>query len=216
MASMVDIRLVELICSRLCHELVNPIGAVGNGVELLTEIGGGMDKEALGLISQSAKTAGQRLQFYRIAYGQASGLASEISLAQAGELVGDILASHRLRLDWPSSGPEGERRLGKSTLKLLLNLTLLAAEALPRGGRVGLAILPGEAGEASILAEGDPAGLSEAARSAFEGTTELDNLTPRTAHAYFTGRLAAELGLAVTLVEAPGRVTLRLRLPTVS
>ncbi len=214
---MEDIRLVELICSRLCHELVNPIGAVSNGVELLSEIGGGMDKEALGLISQSAKTAGQRLQFYRIAYGQASGVASEMSLAQAGELVRDVLASHRLSFEWPHAGPEGARRLGKSSLKLLLNLTLIAAEALPRGGKVELAITPdGERVDVFLLAEGEPAGLSELTRSAFAGEAGLESLTPRTAHAYFAGRLAADLRLEVAVTEEPGRVALKLSLPTVA
>ena len=213
MADMTDLRLVELICSRLCHELVNPVGAVGNGVELLTELGG-MDKEALDLINQSARTAGQRLQFYRLAYGQASGMAAEISVAQAGEIARGVLISHRLKLDWPSSGPDGERRLSKSVLKLLLNLVLLAAEALPRGGRIALSLAPhGDRLDAEMLAEGDPTGLSDATREAFAGTAELEALTPRTAHAYFTGRLAKALGIAVALEEKTGRLAFRLSLP---
>jgi histidine phosphotransferase ChpT len=210
-----DILLLELICSRLCHELVNPIGAVSNGVELLTEIGGGMDKEALGLISQSAKTAGQRLQFYRIAYGQAAAIASEMSLAQVGELVNDVLSSHRLRFEWPKTGAEGTRRLGKSSVKLLFNLTLVAAEALPRGGTVTLEVTPdGDKIGLLLTSEGDPAGLSEATRAAFEGRAGFESLTPRTAHAYFTGRLAAALGVAIDLTERSGSVRLKVNVPT--
>src|SRR5215470_13153041 len=141
----VDLRVAELLCSRLCHELVNPIGAVANGVELIGELDGPADPEALALIGESARTAGARLQFYRLAYGLATGSKADLTLAEAAVLAESVLASNRVRLDLPAADQESERGLGARAAKLLLNLLILASEALPRGGRVALAFAPGGA-----------------------------------------------------------------------
>ena len=71
MTKLVDIRVIGLLCSHLCHELVNPLGAVNNGIELLMDVGDDMRDEALGLIESSAERTTNRMQFYRMAYGMA-------------------------------------------------------------------------------------------------------------------------------------------------
>ena len=67
----VDRRIAELLCSRICHELVAGIAAINNGVELISEIDPTMFDEAMGLIGSSAKQASARVQYYRMAYGYA-------------------------------------------------------------------------------------------------------------------------------------------------
>ncbi len=208
----VDLRVAELLCSRLCHELVNPIGAVANGVELVGELDGRADPEALALIGESARVAGARLQFYRLAYGLAVGSRADLTLAEAAALAESVVARGRVRLDWPKEGGEGERGLGPRAVKLLLNLLVLAGEALPRGGRVALALTPGGAEiEAAISAEGEQAGLDVETLKAFKGEAAIDTLSARAAHAYFTGRVSARVGLPVAVVESPGVVTFRFK-----
>lgn len=210
----VDLRVAELLCSRLCHELVNPIGAVANGVELIGELEGRADPQALTLIGESANAAGARLQFYRRAYGLAAGTSADLTLAEAIALAGSVLETGRLRLDRLEAGSDAERRLDQRALKLFFNLLVLAAEALPRGGRIGLALAPGGAGiEIAISAEGEQAGLGGEMLGAFKGELAVDALTARTAHAYFAGRVSARLELPVSIAQSPGRVTFGLSLP---
>ena len=210
----VDLRVAELLCSRLCHELVNPIGAVTNGVELISELEGRADPEALTLIGESAKVAGARLQFYRLAYGLAGATSADLTLAEAAALAESVVATGRVRLDWPKAGSDAERRPGQRAVKLFFNLLVLAAEALPRGGRVVLAFAPGSAGvEIAISAEGEQAGLSAEMLGAFTGEVAVDALSARTAHAYFTGRVSARVELPVTIAQSPGGVTFCLSLP---
>lgn len=210
----VDLRVAELLCSRLCHELVNPIGAVANGVELIGELDGRADLEALALIGESARVAGARLQFYRLAYGLAVGSRADLTVAEAAALAESVVASGRVRLDWPKAGRAGERGLDPRAAKLLLNLLVLAGEALPRGGRVALAFTSGGSDiEAAISAEGEQAGLDAETLKAFKGEVAIDTLSARAAHAYFTGRVSARVGLPVAVVEAPGVVTFRLKFP---
>jgi histidine phosphotransferase ChpT len=210
MAVHVDLRAVELICSRLCHELINPIGAVNNGVELLSELEGGADPEALALVAQSARAAAARLQFYRLAYGLAGGSTAELSLAEAGAFAADAVTSTRIALEWPRSGPAGERRPGRGPIKLLLNLCVLAAEALPRGGRLAL----GSQAEAlEVTAAGAGAALAGETLAAFKGELEADALSPRNVHGYFAGQLSRALELPVAVEESRDLVRFRLALP---
>jgi histidine phosphotransferase ChpT len=210
----IDMRVAELICSRLCHELVNPVGAVNNGVELLAEIEGTADPEALSLIGQSAKTAALRLQFYRLAYGQAAGSSVELTLAEAGALVQGVVGTNRVQVSWPESGPESEHRPGRAGLKMLLNLSILAAEALPRGGRVALGLTAEPPGSRlTVTAEGEQAALAGETLAAFKGELAPEVLSARTVHGYFTGRLSAAVGLPVDLERSAGRVGFRVILP---
>jgi histidine phosphotransferase ChpT len=208
----VDLRVAELLVSRLAHELVNPIGAVSNGVELIAELGSA-DADALRLIEHSARAAAARLQFYRLAYGQASGTNADLSLAEARPLAEAVMTTARLRLDWPA-GAAAERRLGREALQLALNLLVLAAEALPRGGVVALGLAAGPAGpELFIEARGEQAALSPEARAALDGAAAPEALSARSVHAYFTGRVAARLGRPVALGETPGALRFHFDLP---
>ncbi len=128
--------LPELICSRICHDLINPIGAINNGVELMTELGGGGPE--LELIGQSADTARAKVEFFRIAFGAAGN--GMLGYAQARRVALDMFAPTRLRLDFRAEW--GERR--RALVKLLYLLLLCCEKALPRGGE--LACTPTDTG----------------------------------------------------------------------
>jgi len=181
----IDLRIAELLAARLCHELVSPIGAINNGVELL-EDDPDFAADATGLIAQSAIQATRRLQFYRVAYGSTEPIAVELGRKVTLELFAD----GKIVCDWP----EG---LAPAGIKLACNLFLVAGEALPRGGRLTLlAVDPLE-----IRAEGDgarlPAHLPDALMGAPAGLVDA-----RSVQAAFTGALALRAGLCPS-IETP-------------
>ncbi len=126
--------LAALLCSRVCHDLISPVGAINNGLELLDE--GGADAEAMDLIRQSARNASARLQFARIAFGAAGSAGMMIDTGDAESVARGYLANEKPELSW--SG--GRALLPKNKVKLLLNLILVANAAIPRGGRLEVAL----------------------------------------------------------------------------
>jgi histidine phosphotransferase ChpT len=193
MSIAVDFRVLELLCGRLCHELVSPVGAINNGVELLDEEDPEFVKEAMTLIGQSARKAGQRLQFYRFAYGTGGG-----GRVDGGELAAGLLEGAKVRCDWASD----VAAMAPSWQRLACNMLVLAAEALPRGGMVRVRA---SGSGVEVAAEGDTVTISEEIRAMFEATVALDLVTPRTVHAYYTACLAREMGARLALAAAePG------------
>jgi histidine phosphotransferase ChpT len=199
------IRLSELLTARLCHELSGPIAAINNGVELLAEEGrdrevpadAGFFGDAVGLVGDSARRAGSRLQFYRFAYGF-SGIGRRTGPAPH-ELAVSYFEGTRIGCDYA----ESVRRLSADWQKLACNLLSIAADALPRGGRLTLA-----EGPLSVEAIGEIAALSPDARAALTLSTPIAELTTRTVQGYFTGLLARELGRRIIATTEPGRLRL--------
>ncbi len=201
MAQMVEFRIVELMASRVCHDLVSPVSAIGNGLELLEEGGGGADDDALKLCMGSQRRAAVLLQAFRMAFG-----ASQVSesLGEARRLAEELLQHGKVRLDWPVE--QDVRQPPRGTARLALNMVMLAAECLPRGGvlRVRCA---GTAVEVS--AEGqDPKGGDDIA-AAFRADCPAAALSPRTVQAYFAARLAEGLGARLDVALRPGGLGLR-------
>ena len=154
-----DLRLAELLASRLCHDVVGPIGAVNNGMELLNDGELDMADDALKLASQSAQQATDLLQYYRMAYGSA-GHRQGGDLKPMHDLAVRYFGHQKASLDWSASAmPTG---LPDSAGKLILNMLLLAGEALPRGGTVGVLFAEdGGLHEIAVVAVGSDAGLRE-------------------------------------------------------
>jgi len=122
--------LAALLCSRVCHDIISPVGAINNGLELLDE--GGADEDAMRLIRQSARNASARLQYARIAFGAAGSAGMQIDTGDAEALAQAFFKNEKPELVW-----NGARALlPKNKVKLLLNLLLVAAGAIPRGGRL--------------------------------------------------------------------------------
>jgi histidine phosphotransferase ChpT len=206
MAAM-DIRVVELLCSRLCHDLVGPVSAINNGVELMEEMGEEMGDEALGLIAQSAQQTARRLQVLRLAYGAAG--AEAASFADSRTAAANYFQGGKITLDWPPGAVDDGLAQRRGMAKVLINAILLGEEALPYGGTVSPR---GAGGSVTVAASGRSAGLKPESRDALDGLPALADLGPRTVHAYATGRFAEHYGLKVEASGAgPDRLELVIR-----
>jgi len=199
-----------LLAARLCHELSGPIAAINNGVEFLTEedsslgsaSGTAFVQDAAALVSDSARRARSRLQFYRFAYGFSSG--SAIAGPAPHEVATGFFAATRIVGDYADS----IRMLPPDWQKLACNLLAVGADLLPRGGRLVLADDP-----LMLDAVGEPAALNPDAYAALTLATPIGELTPRTVQPYFTGLLAQARGGSLIATSEPGRVRIRVMLP---
>jgi len=212
MPELVDMRVIGLLSSHLCHELVNPLGAVNNGIELLMDVGDDMRDEAMGLIESSAQRTAKRLQFYRMAYGMA-GVSSLDEMSKVRELTNDLLGEGRLSLEWPDE--ERNPHLQPGWGRILMNLAAAAAETLPRGGVLTSGLDDsGPGARLYVDARGEPARLEESTRAVFFEDVSIDSLTPRNIHSYFTVKLATSMDVQIEIDESEeGRVRFDVRLP---
>jgi histidine phosphotransferase ChpT len=202
MGRLIDLRVLELLAARLCHELISPIGAIANGVELLGEDDPDFVRDATALIGQSAKKAGQRLQFYRFAYG--SSATGEAAGPDPRELVAGLFDGGKLSCAWRDEA----MALPAEWQKLACNMIVLAAETLPRGGTIAVSAGPPPARRLEIVGTGDQVNVTDEMRAALAGTADLADLTSRTIQGYFTASLGQALGLTVSLSETgPGRLS---------
>jgi histidine phosphotransferase ChpT len=190
----VDLRVVELLCARLCHELVSPIGAINNGVELILEEDQEFAKDALKLIGESARKAWLSLMFYRFAYGSTPGAMNGAG-AKAREVAVGLFESGRVRCEWS----EAVTSLPGAWQKLACNTLVVAAEALARGGTVQVRPASGGATGIEVTAEGETINLSAELKVALSDKASVDALTARTVHGYFTAQLAVALGTRLTV-----------------
>ncbi len=127
--------LAALLCSRVCHDIISPVGAINNGLELLDE--GGADADAMDLIRTSALNASVRLKFARLAFGASGSPGASIDTGEAEKAVMDyISADKKTTVTW--SGPRAI--VPKNRVKLLLNLFLVAYGAIPRGGSIDVTL----------------------------------------------------------------------------
>ncbi len=208
----VELRVLELLASRLCHDLISPIGAVNNGLELLEDGDSGMADDALQLSIKSARRATDLLQAFRVAVGGAGSQAS-VRLADARSLAAGVLDGGKVRLDWPSD--QDGISVPPGTAKLALNLIILAAEFLPRGGSLSVAVsVAGGRAEAQVTASGQGARLPPEFLAAFATDAAVAELTPKTVLGYFSARLAEALGGAMAPPRtAPDSVVISAFLP---
>jgi histidine phosphotransferase ChpT len=194
--------LASLLCSRLCHDLMSPVGALNNGIELLAdEQDPEMRDKCLELLADSARASANKLKFFRLAFGAGGGFGEEIDTHEAqGALEGVFGSERRIELGWMV----GDGKMPKGAVKLLLNLALLAGDALVRGGRLDIgAERTDEQIELVIRGEGprillDPVLRETLAQGASGGTVE-----PRAAGAWLAHSLAAETGGSIRLSD-PG------------
>lgn len=128
-----ELELSALMVSRVCHDLVGPLGAVVNGLEVLEEERDVQVREdAIKLVASSANQALNRIQFMRIAFGAAGSAGAELDLGEIGRLVAGLLEGGKVKLDWRMP----QAHWAKDRAKLLMNVALLGSDCLPRGGVV--------------------------------------------------------------------------------
>ncbi len=211
----IDLRVLELLASKLCHDLVSPVSAINNGVELIEDIGGDVVDEAMKLIGDSAGQAARRLRFFRIAYGRA-GSEENLAVKDVRPIAEQCLGTGKVTLNWPEDSPGDEIAAHRGSLKTLINMLALGEELLAYGGSLSVqkALVPGQK-ECRVVIAGRSVQLSPPLQGALEDAIPLDDLTPRTIQAYITGRFAAHFGLKIGHVqETPEQLVLTL-LPAV-
>jgi histidine phosphotransferase ChpT len=184
--------LAALLCSRVCHDLISPVGAIVNGLEVLEEE---KDEEtrtfALDLIKKSAGTASAKLQFCRIAFGAAGSVGAQIDLGDAEKIARGFLEDDKTKLAWKLP----RALMPKNRVKLLLNLLLIAAQSIPRGGQISVdAIGSGDALGFKIGAAGANAKIQPVAAALLAGETGGEPLDAHRIQPFYAGLLAKECG----------------------
>ncbi len=183
----------SLLCSRLCHDLLSPVGAMNNGLELLAdETDPEMQARCLELLGESARASANKLKFFRLAFGAAGGFGDVVDAREAKAAIEGLLGDNqRIEIGWLVEEPT----LSKTAIKVLLNLVLMAGDSLVRGGRldIGAEIKNGTT-EIVVRAEGARLVLDSELRTALNGEADENSLTPRAAAAWLVHLLAIESG----------------------
>lgn len=196
-----------LVCSRVCHDVIGPVGAIVNGLEVLEEDNdANMRDFALDLIRKSAKQAAARLQFARLAFGAAGSAGAAIDLADAESVARGMYSDEKTTLSW--SAPRA--LLPKNRVKLLLNLVVMAVSAIPRGGAVDVVVAGDE--EASIFtlaAKGLNARVPPHAEALLAGEPESGTVDAHAIQPFYTGQVARAAGMKVSLSIEGDTVTIR-------
>ncbi|HVY57910.1 MAG TPA: histidine phosphotransferase family protein [Xanthobacteraceae bacterium] len=189
--------LAALLCSRVCHDLISPAGAIVNGLEVLEE---SKDEEtktfALDLIKKSARQASARLQFCRLAFGAAGSAGAQIDLGDAETVARGFLEDEKTKLTWNLP----RALLPKNRVKLLLNMLVSAAQAIPRGGVLVVdAVEGGENMTFRVTATGLNARVPQAVPALLAGTPPGETVDAHSIQPFYTGLLARSCGLSVTM-----------------
>jgi histidine phosphotransferase ChpT len=196
--------LAALLCSRVCHDIISPVGAINNGLELLDE--GDASEEAMALIRTSARKASARLQFARIAFGAAGSAGMLIDTGDAEAVASAYLRDEKPELIW-----QGRRALlPKNKVKLLLNLILIAHSAIPKGGRITVTLDDVETEPKFTLSAAGPAARVPPKFLELHSGRPLDE--PIDAHSiqpYYTLLLAKDAEMEIKIHVNPEEILLR-------
>jgi histidine phosphotransferase ChpT len=189
--------LAALLCSRVCHDLISPVGAIMNGLEVMEE---GKDEEtsqfAMDLIKKSAKTASAKLQFCRLAFGAAGSAGAQIDTGDAEKVARGLIEDEKFKIAWNLP----RVLLAKNRVKLLLNMLLLAAQAIPRGGQ--LVVDPVGEGDTTgfrITVTGANAKVPQAIPGLLSATPGEHAIDAHAIQPFYTGMLAKTCGLNVSM-----------------
>ena len=199
-----DLELAALVSSRICHDVINPVSAISNGLEMLAEEPDQATRDAaMDLIRKSTAQASAKLQFARLAFGAAGSAGAEIDLRDAEKVAREFVGgSGKHQVDW--QGPAVT--LPKNKVKLLLNLVALGVVALPRGGTVKIEI-GGTPPSVSFVvhARGDSARLADQVKSLLAGTNGVA-VDAHSIQPYYARRVAAAAGMTITVEAREGEV----------
>src|SRR5262245_31868276 len=190
--------LAALLCSRVCHDLISPVGAIANGLEVMEE---GKDEEtskfAMELIKKSAKTASAKLMFCRIAFGAAGSAGAQIDTGDAEKVARGLMEDEKTKIAWNIP----RLLMPKNRVKLLLNMLLMAGQSIPRGGQI--TVDPAGEGETmgfKVTTTGTNAKVPQAMPGLLQGTpAEGHSVDAHAIQPYYTGMLAKACGLTASM-----------------
>jgi histidine phosphotransferase ChpT len=199
--------LAALLCSRVCHDVINPVGAILNGLEVLEdEDEASMKTFALDLIKKSARAASARLQFARIAFGAAGSAGASIDLGDAENVARGFIQDEKVTLQWAAP----RLFMPKNKVKLLLNLLVVAGSTIPRGGTVNAKVMgEAEAPTFEIVSEGINSRVPAGLMGLLAGEPENGTLDSHMIQPYYAGLIARAAAMAVGIdtVEGGVRIT---------
>ena len=196
-----SIEFASLLCSRLCHDLLSPVGAMNNGLELLAdETDPAMRASCLELLADSARSAAEKLKFFRLAFGAGGGFGEEVATSEIKAAIeGLLLNNKRIVLGWIVD----VTAMPKPAAKILLNLAMIAIETLIRGGRLDIAV---EGPEVVVRTEGVRLVLDSEVKAVLTGAGGQP--TSRTAQAWLARTLATEAGGTIAVGDGEAGVLL--------
>lgn len=191
-----DLELAALVSSRICHDIISPVGAIANGLEVMEEdTDQTMREHAMDLIRKSATQASAKLQFARLAFGAAGSAGSEIDLNEAQKVARAVAETDKHTLEW--DGPPIS--LAKDKIKLLLNIVTLALSALPRGGTLKVSISgDGPAVAFTVRCDGDSARVPEALEQMLAGGNG-HALDAHSIQPYYALRIASSANMSLSV-----------------
>jgi histidine phosphotransferase ChpT len=181
----------SLLCSRLCHDLLSPVGALNNGIELLAdEHDPEMRARCVDLLGESARASANKLKFFRLAFGAAGGFGDTVDTREARAAIEGLFGGEgRIRLGWMVDEPH----MSKAALKVMLNIALIAGDALVRGGQLDVGAEKHEGGlDIVVRAEGSRIVLDPELKRVLLGETGGDEVAPRAAAAWLVHSLVEE------------------------
>ena len=190
--------LAALLCSRVCHDLISPTGAIVNGLEVLEEKESDEETKtfALELIKKSARTASARLQFCRLAFGAAGSAGAQIDLGDGETMARAFMEDDKTKLAWNLP----RAFLPKNKVKLLLNLLIIAGQTIPRGGTLTVdPVGEGEKMGFRIISSGLNARIPQAVPTLLEGASESGSVDAHAIQPFYAGLLARACGLKVEI-----------------
>ncbi|HMG46048.1 MAG TPA: histidine phosphotransferase family protein [Allosphingosinicella sp.] len=190
----------SLLCSRLCHDLLSPVGALNNGIELLAdEHDPEMRARCLDLLAESARASANKLKFFRLAFGAAGGFADVVDTREARAAIEGLFGGDgRIQLGWMVDEPV----MSKAALKVLLNLVLIAGDALVRGGSLDVgAEKHGDGLDIVVRAAGSRIVLDPELRRVLVGEMQEDEVAPRAAAAWLAHSLVEEGGGSIQVAD---------------
>jgi histidine phosphotransferase ChpT len=189
--------LAALLCSRVCHDLISPVGAIVNGLEVMEDDNDQETRDfALELIKKSVRTASARLQFCRLAFGAAGSAGAQIDLGDAEKVARGFMEDDKTKLAWNLP----RALLAKNRVKLLLNMLVIAGQTIPRGGQLTVDPLgEGDALSFRITASGLNARIPQAIPALLEGGSHDGAVDAHAIQPHYTGLLARDCGLMVSI-----------------
>ena len=192
--------LAALLCSRVCHDLISPVGAIMNGIEVMEEDKSDAETQtfAMDLIKKSAHTAAAKLQFCRLAFGAAGSAGAQIDSGDAEKVTRGLIEDDKTKIAWNLP----RVLLPKNRVKLLLNMVLIAGQTIPRGGAIAVdPIGTGEAMSFKVTASGSAtnAKMPQAVPALLKGETGDHAVDAHAIQPFYTGLLARNCGLTAAI-----------------
>ena len=197
--------LAALLCSRVCHDVISPVGAIANGLEVLeSEKDPDMRGFAMDLIKKSTAVASARLQFCRLAFGAAGSAGASIDTGDAEQVARGLIGEEKIKLVWTAT----RALMPKNKVKLILNLCMIASQAIPRGGVITVTI---DGMDNATVMTVEAAGTNAKIQSHLPHLLACEPENGVDAHgiqSYYAGLVAREAHLAITVTTEDGKVTL--------